>query len=523
MALIPQNLQPALGQLFAPQRLGALVALAAMLAVLAGAVLWSRTPDYRVLYSNLSERDGGAIVAALAQLNVPYRVVEGGSAILVPADQVHELRLKLAGQGLPRGGLVGFEIMDTARLGTSQFLEQVNYHRALEGELARSVQSLAAVHSARVHLALPRPSVFVRERPKPSASVLVSLHPGRTLDAPQVNAILHLVSASVPELSVRSVTVVDQNGNLLSAAHDGAGGLDPAQLKYVHEVEAGYIRRIEAILEPLLGRGNVRAQVAAEIDFSQSERAEETFKPNQNEAAALRSRQVSESSGAPPAAAAGVPGALSNQPPAAGAPTAAAPAAAPAGGVSRRDLTVNYEVDRTVRHVRQPTGTLQRLSVAVVVNHRREAGTGAAASYRAPSEQEMAEITALVKEAVGYNERRGDTLHVTSARFTEPEPLAPSELPWWKRPESIELAKDIGRHLLIGVLALYLVLGVLRPLLRQLAQAKTAPAASASEPPAPQPPAALSYEQNLERARQIARQEPKLVANVVKSWVGGHE
>lgn len=521
MALIPEKFHGPAARLLAPQRLGALAVVAAALALAVVLWVWSRTPDYRVLYSNLSERDGGSIVAALAQMNVPYRVAEGGAAILVPAPQVHEIRLKLAAQGLPRGGLVGFEIMEQSRLGTSQFLEQVNYHRALEGELARSIQSLDAVRSARVHLALPKPSAFVRERQKPSASVLLALHPGRTLDPAQVSAILHLVAASVPELSSRAVTVVDQNGTLLSAAGESPA-LDPAQIRYVQELEAGYIRRIEAILEPVLGRGQFRAQVSAEIDFSQSERAEETYKPNaSDQTSATRSRHTSETTGPALPQAAGVPGAASNQPAPGTPPVIPGSGSAPS---TRRESTVNYELDRTVRHVRQSGASLQRLSVAVVVAHRRETAAGGAATYRAQSEQELEEIAALVKEAVGYNERRGDTIRVASARFIEPELHVAPAPAWWQRPELLALVQDIGRQLLVAAIAIYLALGVLRPLARQWLQARSsaAPPAAESVPEAAAPPA-INYEQNLERARQIARQEPKLVANVVRNWVSGHE
>lgn len=304
---------PAISQLFAPQHLGTLLTAAAIIALAVGAWLWSQTPDYRVLYTNVSDHDGGDIVAALQQMNVPYRFAEGGGAILVPATHVHEARLRLASQGLPKGSLVGFELMENPKLGASQFLEQVNYQRALEGELARTIQSLSAVAGARVHLALTKPSVFVREQQKPSASVLLNLQPGRTLDALQVSAIVHLVSASVPDLPMKNVALIDQNGNLLTAEPTGqnANALDATQLKYLHELETTYAQRIESILTPITGADNVRAQVTADVDFSQSERAEEIYKPNQNPTdAAVRSQQTSESNSPTPTTAGGVPGAL---------------------------------------------------------------------------------------------------------------------------------------------------------------------------------------------------------------------
>jgi flagellar M-ring protein FliF len=221
---------PLLGMFVNQQTFGLMIGIAAILALVAGAWMWGQSSDYRVLYTNLSDRDGGAIITSLQQMNVPYKFTDGGGALLVPAAQVHEMRLRLAGQGLPKGGLVGFELMESQKLGTSQFQEQVNYQRALEGELARSIQALAAVQSARVHLAISKPSVFVREQQKPSASVMLNLHPGRTLDATQVSAIVHLVSSSIPDLPVKNVNIIDQNGNLLTAQVGSELGLAPGQL-----------------------------------------------------------------------------------------------------------------------------------------------------------------------------------------------------------------------------------------------------------------------------------------------------
>ncbi|HJV73620.1 MAG TPA: flagellar basal-body MS-ring/collar protein FliF, partial [Noviherbaspirillum sp.] len=290
---------------------------AAVVAIVAGAWMWSKKPEYRVLFSNFSDRDGGAIVASLQQMNVPYQFAEGGGAILVPEDRVHDARLKLASQGLPKGGNVGFELMENQKLGISQFLEQVNFQRALEGELARSIQSVAAVQAARVHLALPKNSVFVRDQQKPTASVLLNLHPGRNLDPQQVSAIVHLVASSVPELPTKNVTVVDQSGNLLSenGKRPGANGLDPTQLKYVQELQQSIVRRIESIITPIVGADNVRAEATADVDFSTSEQAAEMYKPNQGtNPATVRSQHTSEAQNGNQNPA-GVPGALTNQPP----------------------------------------------------------------------------------------------------------------------------------------------------------------------------------------------------------------
>ena len=270
-------------QLSSQKKVGFMLAAAAIIALLAGAWMWSQAPDYRVLYANISDdRDGGAIINALQQMNVPYKFDRGGSTIMVPGNRVHEVRLQLASQGLPKGGLASFELMENQKFGSSQFLEQVNYQRALEGELARSIQSISAVQSARIHLAISRPSVFARERKQPRASVLINLLPGRLMSVDQVSAIVHLVSSSVPNLPVMNVTVVDQDGNLLSSHNENKSetGLDAGQLEYIRAIEESYTKRIEAILTPIAGSGNVHAQVTADVDFSRVERAEEIYRPN---------------------------------------------------------------------------------------------------------------------------------------------------------------------------------------------------------------------------------------------------
>ncbi len=285
-----------LGTLPVKQILMLLAGILALVGIVVASIHWARTPDYKVLFANLSDRDGGAVMASLSQMNVPYRFAEGGGAILVPGNLVHEARLKLASQGIPKGGTVGFELMETQRFGVTQFQERLNFQRGLEGELARSIQALAAVQNARVHLALPTQNGFMREQQKPSASVLLALHPGRTLDRAQVAGIVHLVASSVPELSPKEVSVIDQTGALLSQNGESQSlGLDPGQLNYIRQIESGYIQRIVDILEPILGRENVRAQVTADVDFTQTESTAELYKPNQgNEPAAVRSQQMSE-------------------------------------------------------------------------------------------------------------------------------------------------------------------------------------------------------------------------------------
>lgn len=558
----PSRMPPWLEQLRANPRLPLMIGASAAVAAIAALWLWSRAPDYGVLYSNLSDRDGGAIIASLQQMNIPYKFTEGGGALLVASNKVPEARLRLAAQGLPKGGTVGFELMDAQKFGTSQFAEQVNYQRALEGELARSINSISAVESARVHLALPKPSLFVRDQKKPSASVVLSLHRGRSIDEGQVSAIVHLISSSVPELSTKSITVVDQAGNLLSAANAGTRGLDVSQLKYTQEIEQGYIRRIEAILQPILGAGNVHAQVAADIDFSIVENTDEKFRPNQEPgSAAIRSQQSSESGQLGNGPATGVPGALTNQPPPdpvapitapsqikQATPPGAAPAAqlkmsaelgsagtaprsAGAGGNSRKDVTTNYEVDRSIRHTQQGAGGIKRLSVAVVVNYR---GNGAAAGKRAAlTAAELEQIRNLARQAMGFSAERGDSLNVVNSLFASDTETP--ELPLWRQPENVEIAKSSIKYLLLGLLALYLWLAVLRPLLRKhLQPASSSAAATAagmdSEPvegeTAEQQAQAREqqeqrkrrHEANLQYAQEMAAKEPAMVAMLIKHW-----
>ena len=215
--------------------------------------MWSREPDYKVLFSNLQDRDGGAIVTALTQMNVPHRFNETGTALLVPADKVFNTRMQLASQGLPRGGAAGFELLDTPRFGASQFAEQVSYQRALEGELARSIEALNPVQTARVHLAIPRQSLFVRERQAPTASVLLNVYAGRSLSDAQVSAIAWLLSSSVPELKDENVSVVDQTGRLLSSPGGDGRGIDADQTRHIRDLEQRTVERIIAILTPLVG------------------------------------------------------------------------------------------------------------------------------------------------------------------------------------------------------------------------------------------------------------------------------
>lgn len=539
-------LNPLLDKIKALPKTALLVGGALLVALVVAVALWNNGPSYKVLFSNLGERDGGAIIAALGQMNVPYRFADGSAALMVPADKVHETRLALAAQGLPRGGSVGFELLDDAKFGVSQFTEQVNFQRALEGELARSIEAVHAVQSARVHLAIPRQTMFVRNRQAPSASVLVNLYPGRVLDDTQVAAVAHLVSSSVPELPVANISIVDQHGRLLSLPGGEGRGMDVGQVRQVRDLELAYAQRIEAILTPLLGPGNARAQVNAQLDFSRREETSEVYRPNQDpNQAAVRSRQTSEAMDGARGPAQGVPGALTNQPPAdPAAPIVNPPAAGNAqdaqpantqgtqntalqSGSERREATTNYEVDRTITHMQHAVGTVSRLSVAVIVNHIPDADGQLGP---VPADQ-LAQMRELVKEAMGYSEERGDSLHLMNGEFVGPADI---RLPWWQDPMYIALAKTLAGWLLVLLVALWLWFGIARPLLRRHLQpagagagADTAARAlSAQQEEEEEAAAAMQrarqqsrYEDNLQTARDLAMKDPRAVASVIRSWM----
>lgn len=552
------RLREVLLQMSNTQKVVAMVSIAAFIALLVASSSWLKHADYRVLFSNISERDGGAIISALEQLNIPYRFSDSGGAVLVPGDKVHEIRLRLASQGLPKGGAVGFELMENQKFGISQFAEQVNYQRGLEGELARTIQSIAAVQTARVHLAIPKPTVFVREELKPSASVLLYLYPGRTLEPSQVAGIQNLVAASVPQLPVGNVTLLDQSGAMLSQLKSKLmeAGLDPTQIKYVQEIESSVIRRIEGILIPIVGPGNARVQVAADVDFSQTEQTAETHRPNTTPPEiSIRSQQTSETASATPSAQ-GVPGALTNQPPVpatapltqpavAGAGGAAAPPGPPvpgqlnAAGVqaainsvgqpisTRKDSTINYEVDKTIRHTKQSVGVVKRLSAAVVVNHRKEAGK---TTSKPLSDIEVKQINDLVKEAMGFSKDRGDTISVANAPFTIVD-KTDTGIPLWKDPEILSILKDLLKYGAIAGIIAYLLLGVARPLIKSMLDSlpKTSQksvgsqlniVADGEEEQGASPAATL--DKKIEQAREIAQQDPKIVANIIKDWTGSN-
>ena len=460
------------------QKLGLGAAVLFLLAVVVGlASSGENKNDYKVLFSNLNDRDGSAIVASLQQMNVPYKFTEGGGALMVPERVVHETRLKLAGQGLPKSGFVGFELLENQKLGTSQFVEQVNYQRGLEGELAKSISSVAQVKTARVHLAVPKQSAFVREQEKPTASVVLTMYPGRFMDPQQVIAITHLISSSVPKMSAQDVTIVDQEGNMLAPNPQRNAGLDSSQLKYVAELESALSKRVATILEPVAGRENIRAQVTIDMNFDERTRTEEIYgknsAPNQS---SVRSQQNLESSGQQVANGA-VPGALTNQPPAQplaplGGPLAndndarqlASPGKSTAENSSnRRESTVNYEVDKAIEYLKANKGQLRRVSAAVVVNYKpgivKDGQMTPPVAYTA---EELQQINSLVKDAVGYVERRGDTVSVANIPFSS-EPV--EVVPFYKEAGVIDLIKELTKFGLLAAALIMVYLTIVRTLI----------------------------------------------------------
>lgn len=539
-----------MNRLRANPKIPLIVAGAAAIAILVAMVLWAKSPDYRTLYSNLTDQDGGAIVTQLTQMNIPYRFSDNGGALEVPADKVHELRLRLAQQGLPKGGAVGFELLDQEKFGISQFSEQVNYQRALEGELARTIETLGPVKSARVHLAMPKPTLFVREQKSPSASVTVNLEPGRALDEGQISAVTHLVSSAVAGLPPGNVTLVDQGGHLLTQSNTSSRDLNDAQLKYATDVEGRVQRRIEAILDPIVGNGNVHAQVTAQIDFANKEQTQEQYSPNGDASqAVMRSRQMNttEQIGGPYPG--GVPGALSNQP----APTNNAPISTPPANQqngqqqttstaassgprnSSRNETTNYEVDRTILHTKMNVGDVQRLSVAVVVNYKMLPD----GKPLALTTDQMKQIEDLTREAMGYSEKRGDTLNVVNSPFTVTDQTG-GELPFWQQQTFIDQILSAGRWLLVLIVAWLLWRKGIRPQLnRRAEEAKAAQEHMSTRQEVEEAVEVrlskdeqtqqrranqrLGAEVMSQRIREMSDNDPRVVALVIRQWMSNED
>jgi len=444
------------------------IALAASIALTIGILMWSQDKPYTLLFGSLDAKDINEVVQTLDQEQITYKIDQASGGIMVPSDQVHTLRLKLAAAGYPKQAATGYQLLDAEQgFGISQFKETTQYHRALEGELAKSVSSINAVKSARVMLGLPKRSVFVRKQQKPSASVVVKLYPGRSLNDEQVSAIVYLVSSSIPNMDIKDVTVVDQMGNLLTGDTNSAGTLNMSikQLDYTRMVEETLSSRIVNLLAPIVGGdGKVRAQVTAELDFTQQEQTRENYEPDPE---AIRSEQevkeINRNQGPM-----GIPGALTNQPPRAG--------LAPEEGYtaendpnlrnSTEKKTKNYELDRTISHTKNSVGNIHRLSVAVVLDDKVVLDEESNIVRTAMTDEELLRYRQLVSDTVGLDEARGDTLTVVNASFV----IAPVEeletMPVWQE----SWFWDLVKQLLAGLAVLIIIFGVIRPMLRDLSK-----------------------------------------------------
>ena len=519
-----------------------LLGIAAAVAIGIAIVMWSRAPNYALLYANLDDKDAAQVVQALQASNIDYQLGNGGTSIFVNANDTSNVRLKLAAQGLPRGGTTaGDPGADSQNpFGMSELAEKARYQQMLENDLSSTIANLQSVKSARVHLALPKSSAFIRDRTQASASVMIALYPGRQLDASQVGAIVHLLAASVPELDPSRVQVIDQSGQLLTSSDPGSDtAVSDARFRLVRQIETQYAGRVEELLTPLVGAGHVRAQVFAQMDFTETEKTSENFDPQKT---TLRSEQ-SASERRADAVASGVPGALSNQPPNTPAqPTAANPKGGPAdasastqkdNGEISQSATRNYEVDRTISHTREPVGQVNRLTVAVALDNKTSLDDKGKPVSTPFTKDELDQMTLLVRNAVGFDEKRGDNVSVVNAQFLSPPDLEPVSVPLWQQPTVREIVKQgIG-----ALLALGLILIVLRPLFRNLVGPSRAQqlalagaGAKGMEPvsdtltlggrvSAPGTPP-LGFEQKVELAKRVASQDPKQVAQVVKTWVG---
>jgi len=523
-----------------------LVAIAASIAIGGYVLMWSQTPNYQVLFSGMQPKESSEVVAILQQSNIDYKLDPTTGALLVPASEVQALRMKLAAEGLPHSSTQGMEMLDGDQgFGTSQFVERARYQRAMEEELSRSISQLNNVESARVHLATPKQSVFVRDRKAPTASVIINLYAGRNIDPGQVTAITHMVASSVPNMSNADVTVVDQRGRLLSKNdRDANVALSDTQLEYTQKLEKGYISRIEDILSPIVGMDGVRAQVVAEVDFTVTEQTKESYNPD---LAALRSEQIQEEKRVGAGGAFGVPGALTNQPPGGGvAPEAVAttqPLAAngevvtttpaPIPGSSSKNSTRNFELDRTISHTRVAPGSVRKLSVAVLIDERHSLDAEGNVITTALTESEMTRINALVMDAIGFNQARGDSLNVVNAPFMAPVSVAAlPELPIWEQ----TWVWDVAKQALGAFLVLFLVFGVIRPAFKDLnkipvtdkqnsdGNAQSLTAAQVAAKPTDRDEIAkittgsADMEEQLNNVRSLVQQDPALVAQVVKNW-----
>ena len=520
----------------ASPQLGALVALAAALTLGVGLIMWASQPNFIPVFDQMNGRDAATITEALRTDNIPYRIQPRTGVVLVPADQADQIRIKLAASGLPQSTSIGLELLQQEQaLGTSQFIETARYQHALETELGRTISNMRNVESARVHLALPKQSVFIRDRAKASASIMVKLSAGRVLEKGQVAAIVSMVASSIPYLEASQVTIVDQWGRLLSTGDESATTAETRkQYEYARKLEELYANRIEELLTPLVGIGRVRATVTTEVDFSTNEQTQEKFEADP---AKVRSEQNQEQQSQGPIGAAGIPGALTNQPPGAGTtdPNAANGQGNDKPNNSSRQSTRNYELDKTITHMRRAPGSIKRVSAAVIVDDRISVNEKGETTRTPLEPEEIEQFTAMAREAIGFDEQRGDSVVVFNRSFQPVEEIAPIEpAPLWEQPWVWNLSKQV----LAGLSVLLLILMVVRPAMRNLKPSKKASAAATpSDGSLPEdqlslshdgtaaqlPPPPQVYGDILHMARAMAADDPKRVAKVVKDWVGKDE
>ena len=519
------------------RQVGLLIGLAASIALGIAIVTWMQTPNYTRLPGQLSGQTLNDVISVLERSNIRYNVDTASGSILVDSAKVNEAKLKLASENLSLTSGHGFEMIEKDQgFGTSSFLQKARYKRALEGELARTITSMRSIQSARVHLALPKESAFIRNKKEASASVFINQVPGHTIEKNQIAAITNLVASSISSLKTSQVTIVDDKGKLLSNAESAdMMGLTTSQLDYTRNIEKTFVSRIERMLNPIVGLGNVRAQVTAEVDFTQTESTQEMFNPD---LAAVRSEQSSEEQ-SQGSSQGGIPGALSNQPPAAA--TAPQQANQQAGATTKqgsnrtsRRSTKNYELDKTISHTRNRAGAIKRLSIAVVLDNKIAATQGGEATdgvvKRVPyTQQEITRLTTLVRETVGFSVLRGDSVNVVNVPFTkvefEPLPATPIYEEAW--------VWDIAKQVLGGLAVLFVIFGVLKPVMKNLAIAPPiTKVISESGEELDEDQLSLSgaenkkrlakvasYEENLQLAQSLAAQEPKRVVQVVKNWM----
>ncbi|NQZ31489.1 MAG: flagellar M-ring protein FliF [Oceanospirillaceae bacterium] len=544
------NMMVGFNKLSLMRQLGLMVGLAASIAIGFAIVLWSKTPDQRVLFSNLSFADANQVIEQLKVYNIPYSFEADGRAILVPEASVSQARLQLAADGISFDRTVGFEILDnTDSLGSSQFMENARYRRGLEGELARTISSLVAVRHARVHLAIPKESVFVRERKKPTASVFVELFSGRRLESDQVSAIANLVASSISSLSEKDVTVVDQRGRMLNGKERNSDLLLAGkQLEYSMKIEQNLLESVNNILLPVVGQGRFKAQVSAEIDFTAIEQTEELYN---SDLPALRSEQTLDESRVGSKLPQGVPGALSNQPPGPSSVPEIANGAGGSGegatpGSSRKQATKNYELDRSISYTKSQMGQVKRISVAVVIDDLKVPGADGAVVTRPWAEADIARLRILVQSAVGYSAQRGDQVNVINSPFVPEIAIVDEEIPLYMQSWVWDIAKQVGAALFL----LLMVFGILRPILKNLVTTGVQPAAmgmgAAGEVAAeleglnadevsedsvtfggrddgllPTPNESFDYQVN--SVKSMIAEDPAKVAQAVKQWVKDDE